>query len=193
MIDLKERSLDEILGEEGVPIEVDWNGEPTATNLRFLLGITSTSLIFGLRMNSKLNGLGRDGEFKYGLWEGDVVELFAHEADSSRYFEFNLSPTGAWWAKQFDSYRGNGVELKASNSNVVRGASNEILLCIPLNDFAEGQLLLTETAIINDPKSQYFVRGFSRRENTSVISSLGRTPDFHLRELALATVTIDRH
>ena len=39
------------------------------------------------------------------LWEGTCLELFLGTADSGRYWEFNLSPTGHWNVYRFTRYR----------------------------------------------------------------------------------------
>jgi hypothetical protein len=44
------------------------------------------------------------GTFVEGLHSGDVGELFVMSS-SGDYFEFNLSPEGAWWYMSFDGYR----------------------------------------------------------------------------------------
>ena len=46
----------------------------------------------------------KHGEFFEGLWEADVLELFIKDP-SGRYFEFNVSPQGAWWAMELCAYR----------------------------------------------------------------------------------------
>jgi len=45
------------------------------------------------------------GEFREGLWQHDVAELFIAAADRKRYLEFNLSPSGAWWFAGFSAAR----------------------------------------------------------------------------------------
>jgi hypothetical protein len=46
-----------------------------------------------------------EGSFVEGLWEGDAAELFLHNPKTGFYFEFNLSPRGAWWCCGFDAPR----------------------------------------------------------------------------------------
>jgi hypothetical protein len=53
----------------------------------------------------------KHGEFFEGLWEGDVLELFIKEP-SGRYFEFNVSPQGAWWGMELSSYRERASYLR---------------------------------------------------------------------------------
>jgi hypothetical protein len=46
---------------------------------------------------------------KYALWEETCFELFIAARESSRYWEFNLSPAGHWNVFRFVSYR-NGMQ-----------------------------------------------------------------------------------
>lgn len=48
---------------------------------------------------------GNLGEFREGLWQHDVAELFIAAADRKGYLEFNLSPRGAWWFARFSARR----------------------------------------------------------------------------------------
>jgi hypothetical protein len=47
----------------------------------------------------------RLGDFREGLWQHDVAELFIAAADRQRYLEFNVSPNGAWWFAGFAAPR----------------------------------------------------------------------------------------
>jgi hypothetical protein len=40
-----------------------------------------------------------------GLWRSTCFELFLRRAGRSSYYEFNMSPSGAWAAYSFDGYR----------------------------------------------------------------------------------------
>jgi hypothetical protein len=52
------------------------------------------------------------------LWEADVLELFIKEP-SGRYFEFNVSPQGAWWAMELSSYRERVSYLRLPRVNLI--------------------------------------------------------------------------
>jgi hypothetical protein len=45
------------------------------------------------------------GVFHEGLWRFDCGELWLASSVSSRYLEFNLSPSGAWWSCAFSEAR----------------------------------------------------------------------------------------
>ena len=47
------------------------------------------------------------------LWEGTCLELFLGTADSGKYWEFNLSPSGHWNVYRFTSYRKEMAEEPA--------------------------------------------------------------------------------
>ncbi|MEG0024573.1 MAG: hypothetical protein RR553_06655 [Akkermansia sp.] len=65
----------------------------------------------------------KEGVFQAELWKYDVAEWFIANADASHYWEFNLSPNGAWWANAFKDVRipdptiatPAGVETQASS------------------------------------------------------------------------------
>jgi hypothetical protein len=56
----------------------------------------------------------RFGEFTEGLWNGDVIELFIGQPESEQYLEFNLAPSGAWWAAAFSRYRERSTDILAA-------------------------------------------------------------------------------
>jgi len=53
---------------------------------------------------------------KHGLWEETCFEFFLGVKNSPRYWEFNLSPAGAWNVYRFDGYRQGMAEETAFTS-----------------------------------------------------------------------------
>ena len=49
--------------------------------------------------------------FQAELWRYDVAELFLADPVSGRYFEFNLSPNGAWWTCELTAPRVRAEEI----------------------------------------------------------------------------------
>lgn len=64
---------------------------------------------------------------RHGLWEETCCEFFFGVKDSSRYWEFNLSPAGHWNVYRFAGYRRGMAEETALTSlpfNVRRGSDS---------------------------------------------------------------------
>ena len=81
----------------------DWFGQPLAQSARFRL-IEDSNLLWLIATrdcNASPHPSATCGEFKAGLWHYDVAELFITTPDFKQYLEFNLSPSGAWWAALF--------------------------------------------------------------------------------------------
>ena len=57
------------------------------------------------------------------LWQHTCCELFVARPAESRYFEFNLSPSGEWAAYEFDSYREGRRSLMPTNMPIAIGRS----------------------------------------------------------------------
>ena len=53
---------------------------------------------------------------RIGLWENTCFEFFIGPRDSTRYWEFNLSPSGDWNVFRFEIYRQGLFEEKAFSS-----------------------------------------------------------------------------
>ncbi|MBI4765767.1 MAG: DOMON-like domain-containing protein [Deltaproteobacteria bacterium] len=53
---------------------------------------------------------------RIGLWEDTCFEFFIGPRDSTRYWEFNLSPSGNWNVFRFETYRQGLFEEKAFSS-----------------------------------------------------------------------------
>jgi len=170
--------LDTVRQSQGKPILIDWFGVAPGAPLSFLYASSGTEFVFGLSSSVQLNGLGKFGEFTEGLWKADVVELFLHDQASESYLELNLSPTGAWWAKKFSSYREGGVDQPALDIEVVKGPS--MLLRYRMD--APMDLLVAQTAIVYLAGPHYLIDKYCEFEKAEV--RCGSTPDFHLRSLA---------
>lgn len=105
-----------IWGQLDVPmlgIEKDWHGEPLQPPAAYALAMDARRLWFIAhhRKPAQLHPLARPGRFQAELWRHDVAECFLADPVSGRYFEFNLSPNGAWWSCEFTAPRVRAEEI----------------------------------------------------------------------------------
>lgn len=85
----------------------DWYGEDIDPPARFALAVDGNHLWFIARRDTASTSRPGSvpGQFEPDLWTRDVAELFLSAPDSSRYWEFNLAPNGAWWVSAFGAPR----------------------------------------------------------------------------------------
>lgn len=85
----------------------DWFGEKMHSAPGYALVCDSERLWFvaSHRQAAKIHPQARPNKFQAELWKYDVAELFLADPASGRYFEFNLSPNGAWWSCEFTAPR----------------------------------------------------------------------------------------
>ncbi len=125
----------------------------------------------------------RPGAFQAKLWKYDVAELFLSDPVSGRYFEFNLSPNGAWWTCEFTGprLRADAVDIAmpevATFSELSADGSWLAAMAIPLDllrarlDFgAETRINVTMT--LESPQQRFL----------SANPLGGGAPDFHQPE-----------
>jgi hypothetical protein len=161
----------------------DWEGDALEPGTSLLLGVSSSHITFGLQFAKPLSGLGASSSFTRELWKGDVVELFLRSGRS--YVELNLSPTGAWWAAHFSSYRVMERELPELAPTIDRIATDRILLTFQRDRLPEKVSGIAQTGIIYLPDGpRYFVRGFCEKGSAPAREVVGCEPDFHLASLA---------
>ena len=91
----------------------DWHGAPIADPAGFSLAMDGRRLWFiaSHRKPATLHPQSRPGKFMAGLWQYDVAELFLASPSGDRYFEFNLSPNGAWWSCELKGPRVREEEI----------------------------------------------------------------------------------
>lgn len=122
----------------------------------------------------------RCGEFIEGLWNFDCAELFVCLDDAGAYIEFNLSPSGAWWACRFSDYRKRAEPHPAPPEGVMTFAELEhgyyhAAMAIPLKVLGlDSNYLpmarLNVNFILGSPHYRYF----------SACRLQSVQPDFHL-------------
>ena len=113
------------------------------------------------------------------LWEGTCLELFLGTADSGKYWEFNLSPSGHWNVYRFTSYRKDMTEEPAITSLPfdVRRDSEILVLTAEFNVGkivpAGKELAATVAAVVETSDGG---------KNHWALTHPGPRPDFHRRE-----------
>jgi hypothetical protein len=135
------------------------------------------------RKPAQLHPQARPGAFQTELWKYDVAELFLSDPRSGRYFEFNLSPNGAWWTCEFTAprIRADSAEIAmpevATFSELSGDGSWLAAMAIPLDllrarlDFGTATRL-NLTMILESPKQRFL----------SANPLPGEKPDFHQPE-----------
>lgn len=98
----------------------DWSGGRVEPAAGFALVKDSRRLWFvaSHRRAARLHPQARPGAFQAELWRHDVAELFLADPRSGRYFEFNLSPNGAWWNREFTAPRVPAAEVAEAMPDV---------------------------------------------------------------------------
>jgi len=119
-------------------------------------------------------------ERRIALWEHTCLEFFIGEPGLSRYWEFNLSPSGDWNVFRFEEYRQGLFEEMAFSElplYVVQETSKNFLLKLEWDlerIFGPGKVLeMAVTAVIKTK---------SGRETMWALSHPGSSPDFHHRK-----------
>lgn len=114
---------------------------------------------------------------KEGLWKTTCFELFVSPKGSSKYWEFNFSPSGDWNSYAFDGYRaGMRPESRISSAQIRREATTDglfIYVDVDLSQIPElaGELESSIAAVIDTGQISYWA-----------VKHAGDKPDFHLRE-----------
>lgn len=174
-----------VWGELDVPmfgLRNDYQGQPLKAPVAFSLVSDGAYLwyLVNHRQPALLHPKARPGAFQTELWLHDVAELFLSDPKSGRYFEFNLSPNGAWWNCEFTAPRIRADELEipmpeiATFSDIAPDGSWLAALAIPMSllrarlDF--GKETKINVAMILESPQQKFVS----------TADLGEGPaDFH--------------
>lgn len=118
------------------------------------------------------------GDWREGLWQHDVAELFIAAADRRCYLEFNLSPRGAWWFARFSAARERGPDGARPEARIAAATQGDgnwsAALGISL-DFLKQELgwphgtAANVTFILNSPEQRFF----------SACNLGAGDPDFH--------------
>lgn len=99
-------------------LQTDWFNQPLSFKIEYYLASSREKLFFGAKVFNKNRWKFdyKQNDFKEGLWERDVIELFLSEVGQENYLELNIDPNAAFWAKEFSAYRKEAKEHKKPNS-----------------------------------------------------------------------------
>lgn len=158
----------------------EWYGKEIVPAVEYSFSIEGEQLVFRAAQAAAAqpHPEGRPGEFREELWKYDTAEFFIANADGTRYMEFNLSPTGAWWACVFEGPRRvapaygvpQGVQTTGSTSANGWACSARIPLAfLATLGITPRQCRLVATCILNSPNYLFL---------TTAEDSSGE-PDFH--------------
>lgn len=160
----------------------DWYGRESTQQAGFCIAVDSRKLWFVASHGkaARLHPAARPGRFTPELWKHDVAELFLTDQTTGRYFEFNLSPNGAWWSCEFTAPRRRAEEVEVPFPKVATFAELApdggwvAALAIPL-DLLEERLnfgagtRVNVAFILDSPEQRFF----------SVADLGDGEPDFH--------------
>lgn len=123
---------------------------------------------------------------KHGLWKESCFEFFVAVRDASRYWEFNLSPSGHWNVYRFTGYREGMREERSFASlpfkiNLGPGTLSLTLECSLDSIIPPAQAVdLALCAVIKHTDGPVTYWALTHR---------GPQPDFHLRDGFLITLS----
>lgn len=104
-----------------------------------------------------------------GLWQHTCMEAFIARADGS-YCEFNFSPSGAWAAYAFDSYRAGMRD---------RDTSPPLILCDKGEDFFEVAATIDVTGLSGKLSLTAVVEEADGTKSYWALAHANGQPDFH--------------
>lgn len=172
-------------GELDVPLfglGRDWYGNAVEPQAAFCVAVDPRMVWFVASHGSaaRLHPAARPGRFTPELWKHDVAELFLTDPTSGRYFEFNLSPNGAWWSCEFTAprVRAEPVEIAfpevATFAELAPNGGWVAAMAIP-RDLLEARLDFGAKSRLN----VNFILGSPEQRFLSAVDLGGGEPDFH--------------
>lgn len=160
----------------------DWHGEALRSPAAYALVVDPACLWF-LAWFTRAVAVDRGvpaGAFHEGLWHHDVAELFVVGADGDLYLEFNLSPTGAWWACSFDSPRVRSqdqaipLDQISTHSRTIGHGATHVAMALPL-DWLESRIGVLAKSRANVS----MILGSPNPQFVTAANLGGGEPDFH--------------
>ncbi|MDJ0735757.1 MAG: DOMON-like domain-containing protein [Nostocaceae cyanobacterium] len=116
---------------------------------------------------------------KNELWEATCFEFFLGIKNSSRYWEFNLSPSGHWNIYRFDDYR-QGMEEEIAVTSLpfsVQHDSDNLLLNLEMD---LGKLISEKQSL--EVGITTVIQDKNRNITYWALTHCGKEADFHLRD-----------
>ncbi len=161
--------------ETETPPDLKITGSAGRSSNRFSIGYELCGPMYELALPSPAETPAR----KIGLWEKTCLEFFLAAGNSSRYLEFNLSPSGDWNVFRFESYR-KGMKEEPAFASLpfsVRRAPDSIGLSLELG---------LDKIISADEALEVAVSAVIELANGALtywaLAHPGPRPDFHRKE-----------
>lgn len=103
----------------GVSLCRGFDGKISNKPVQVVLALDPEQILFHARVDRApiCNHNLKSGEYREGLWESDLVELFIKDDNNNNYFELNLAPGGAWWGCNFSAPR---VRISTKHEDLLR-------------------------------------------------------------------------
>lgn len=175
--------LKELFQTKPIHLTSDWENNKIPFQIEFFIAKSNLNLFFGARINSndifkfdyKLN------DFREGLWQRDVIELFLSKKGKENYIEVNLDPNGAFWIKEFSKYRQESsfqFELSGIKTTAeIRNDYWQTAISLSLRDLP--------ISITNDDVELNIcgIIGKNQRYYLAYNNTPDEKPDFHQRKL----------
>ncbi len=160
-------------------LALDWFGKQLSPAPVFCLALSPESLYFAVEANRPACCDPHPaGSFIEGLWQKDAAEFFLHEEGSSRYQEFNISPTGAWWTQLFSEKRVRDSKFKAPRNvrclSQISAGTWRAALAVPRRELAISLSWSSRSRI-----NVCFMLGENEQRFLSWSKLPGTAPDFH--------------
>jgi hypothetical protein len=165
----------------------DWYGYDVTPPAQFAFATDGSSLWFiaSRHTTCQPHPEGQPGAFQAELWKYDVAEWFMANPDATNYWEFNLSPNGAWWSQAFKDTRVADTAIPAPEGvetrHMLDGNQWTTMARIPLTSLKGVDLencTLSACFILNTP-DQIFL---------TTSDDLDGEPDFHRPQTFLAPI-----
>ena len=173
----RELSVDDARAVPRFSMRTCWNGGALPQPLSWSVALDPRALWFVCELpgGRVCTSQKSHGQFLEGLWNEDVAELFIKGEDGA-YQEFNLAPSGAWWAMTLSEYRKRRIDPKRPvplHISTTIGSDRWEVVAAFSRDTLEIPLLLS---------SRIHVSGMWYRPEPCYLSShppSGVAPDYH--------------
>jgi hypothetical protein len=153
------------------------NGSLVRQDNRFSIGFR----LSGSLSEIEIPGPSASPNRRIGLWEATCFEFFMALQQSPRYWEFNLSPSGAWNVFRFETYRQQELEEERAFPALPFRVSTDAVNNLSLDlQFDLGSIIQPDQAL--EVAISSVIRTKEGQETLWALTHPGPTADFHHRD-----------